>query len=184
MELTLESIKDTLERYEFKISTVPKTETLPFDQAFVFLGRDETGRDWVLHLRLFEGQIPASDGGKAQRMQFLNLFIHLPFRIKQEQYEQVCRLICILNKGVPLPAFGAGEADNTLFYNYTYPSLDGTMDEDVFLTLVGMVVHVLSSHIDSFEPVATGKQSLDEMMGEAKQYAAALSSDMEEVENA
>lgn len=171
MELTLANLKKTLEHHGFSISDIPRNDKLPYDTLFVGLGDDFKGRPLILNIRLFE-QAYEGDGtsladGTPTKMYFLNFLVTLPFIIFDPAYPDLSRLILMLNKVLPVPGFGMSEMDKMVYYQYTYPSINGKIDSDLILTFLALIIHYVNLHGPTFEDVGTRVKSLKTVLEES-----------------
>lgn len=178
MKISLENLKNFLNKYDFQTTEQAASETLPYDQLFVFLGEDEQERPWVLNLRIFDQNAveAGKEAGKETgiNMLFLNFFIALPFSVQTETFPDISRLILLVNKLLPLPGFCLSEIDKLVYYHYTYPSLNGEIDPETILTLIGIIIHLLNTHMETFEKVGRKEKTLGQIFSEAKQFVQSL----------
>lgn len=171
MDLTFDKLKATLDQYGFTHTDMPKSAQLPFDQLFISLGADDKERPWILNLRLFEqgfeGDVSTLAEGTPTRMLFLNFLVTFPFSVVESAFGDISRLILMLNKILPVPGFGLSEPDHVVYYQYTLVSVDGKLDTDGFLTLIGLIVHYMQTHQQTLEEVATLEKSLQTVLIES-----------------
>lgn len=181
MELTHTNLKNTLESYGFSVTEIARSEKIPYDTLFIGLGEDYKSRPWILNIRLFEqdydmGGEPLAEGTPT-KLYFLNFFITLPFTVFDPAFADLSRLILMLNKIIPVPGFGMSEMDKVVYYQYTYPSIDGKLDPNLLLSMIAFIIHYINTHVETFEEVATRVKSLKTVLEESEKIVEKLDAD-------
>lgn len=167
MKLDLETLKDALESYDFQCAIQPPKDEFPIGQLFVNIGKDDKDRPWLLQLRIYHESLEES--GEGNELYFLNLFLGLPFQVEESQFGDLARLCLMLNKISAVPAFGMSENDKVCYFNYTLLFKDATIDEDLLLATLGMVIYLLQNFSPSFESVGCEGKSLEQVLKEAEE---------------
>lgn len=175
--LTLDHIAKLLETYQFEFTKQESTEEIPFEQLLVLLGEIDEERPLILHIRLF-GDIPLvgeEEGAEedpetawAKQLGFINFFIALPLTIQEDRVIDTGRVALMLNKVLPMPGFGVSEVDRAVFYQYTSLIKSHTLDTDLLLGILAMIVHLIDTHLPTFQEIAEGKKTFEELISEGE----------------
>ncbi|MBA3238470.1 MAG: hypothetical protein H0T62_09025 [Parachlamydiaceae bacterium] len=173
LKATLNDIKKFLEIRNYPCTILNKSEFIPVEQLVIELMRDSKERARLLLVRATQQNLSASDAllgikSKIRIYQEIQFIVTLPFQVVDEQIPDAARLILLLNKGLELPGFELSESDRLIFFRHAFVVPEDDLDERIFLSLVGMIELVLDAFAETLEKVATGKQSLREVIEEAK----------------
>lgn len=173
MKVDVKEIQKTLEEYDFQVKVQERTEEVPIDQLFIYLGEDEQNRPLVLHLRIFKQhfQHEPTDNPETEvsfhELHFLNFFIALPFSVKEESFGELARLVLMINKVCAIPAFGLSEVDKMVYYQCTHLCEEEEMNPDLLLTMIALIMQQIETQLQTFEEVSTGKKTLKSVIEEA-----------------
>lgn len=170
---TLHDIKKFLEVRNYTCTILNKSELIPMDQLVVELSPDSQERTRLLLIRAIRQNLSASDGLLGIKSQLriyeeLQLIVTLPFQVLDECIPDTARLVLLLNKGMELPGFELSEVDRILFFRHSFVVPEDDLDERILLALVGMIELILDAFADTLEKVATGTQSLSDVVKEAQ----------------
>jgi hypothetical protein len=170
----LEEIKALLETKQFKCEILPPSEQIPFNQLVIALDPDYLDRPRILIIRSISRDLSASDeliGITSEKKSYreIHLIAVLPFQTVENCFAETARFIMLLNKGMELPGFELSEVDRLIFYRHAFVIPEDGLDERILFSLVGMVELLLDSFSESLESVATGKQSLREILEQVQQ---------------
>jgi hypothetical protein len=173
LKATLHDIKKFLEIRNYTCTILNKSEFIPVDQLVIELMHDSQERARLLLIRTTKQDLSSSDTllgikSKSRIYQEIQFIVTLPFQVIDEQIPDVARLLLLLNKGLELPGFELSEADRLIFFRHAFVVPEDDLDERIFLSLMGMIELVLDAFAGTLEKVATGTQTLREVIEEAK----------------
>lgn len=168
IKASLTSIQAFLEKQEMNCSFSPKTDTIPFDQLILPLGIDKKSRDLVLLVQIFNedlSQVHSVLNLPQEKSEYnvIQVIFTLPFQIQPEYAGEVARLIVGLNKSLEFPGFELSEVDRLIYFRSTYFATD-VVDELILLTLIMNAMTQVELFSDTFESVAEGKQTLQDVI--------------------
>lgn len=164
--ITLDHIAKLLQSYEFEFTKQEASEEIPFEQILVFLGEIDEEHPLILHIRLLNdlamngGAAPLDEDPESQwakQLAFLHFFISLPIVLPKERLIDAGRLVLMINKVLPLPGFGLSEVDRIVFYQYTFLIKSHTVDSDLLLGILAMIVHLIDTNLPTFQEIANNK---------------------------
>lgn len=128
------------------------------------LGDDAAHRPWKLLLSPSAQELVEDD--KTSKSGFINIFMEFPFLCKKEAAADVSRLLLLLNKGLPFPAFGFSEVEHIIYYRHMLYCNNGMIPIPIVTALVGLVALYVDSLAPSIELVASGTKSFVEVLEE------------------
>lgn len=178
LHANLKDIKKFLEKKHYlNCAFLPKNNTMPIDQLIVKLDSDAQGRERLLLIRAAQQNLCANDAilgidSKAKNYQELQFIVTLPFYVMEAQIPDVARFILLLNKGMELPGFELSEVDHLIFFRHAFVVPEDHLDQRILLSIIGMIELLVESFAENLESVATGKQSLQQMVDEAQKVLA------------
>jgi hypothetical protein len=127
----------------------------------VVLGKEDEGV-WQLLLTFSVLPLEVKEHGK--HAQFLQMFLSFPFKCEKTCTADVARLLLMLNKSLPFPAFGLSEVEGVIYYRNSLYCEKGVVPVALVCSLIG----VLALYVDSLSPmikgVATGQRQLHEVL--------------------
>ncbi len=176
--ITLDHIAKLLQNYDFEFTKQESSEEIPFEQLLVFLGEVDEEHPLILHIRLFN-DLPLMEESEevddeelkwAKQLAFLHFFIALPVVIPEERLVDAGRLALMVNKVLPMPGFGLSEIDRVAFYQYTSLIKSHTVDSDLLLGILAMIVHLIDTHLPSFQEIAEENKTFEQLIEEARQF--------------
>ncbi|MBA3603831.1 MAG: hypothetical protein H0W50_09390 [Parachlamydiaceae bacterium] len=169
----LDNIKAFLETLTYNSTIIHKSPELPIDQLLVELDRDAKGRELFLLIRTASQDLCINDtllGIQApfRNYQELQLIVTLPFYVIDAQIPDIARFILLINKGMEIPGFELSEVDHMIFFRHAFVVPEDQLDERIFLSLIGMIEALVGTFAHMLESVATGNQSLMQIIEEVK----------------
>ena len=169
----LDNIKSFLEKLNYNSVIIPKSNEFPIDQLLVKLNQDYRNREQFLLIRTVEQDLCKNDAlldiqSPTQKYQELQLVVNLPFFALETQIPDTARLILLLNKGMEISGFELSEVDKMIFYRHAFVVAEDQLDERIIVSLVGMIEMLLETFSEILEIVASGTQSLQDVVEEAK----------------
>lgn len=169
----LKEIQKFLEEHNFSCTLLPLSEKLPIDQLVIELVRDSQARERVLLIRAARQDLSQNDAllgitSRPQNYQELQLIVTLPFYVIEAQIPEVARFILLLNKGMELPGFELSEVDRLIFFRHACVVPEDHLDERILLSIIGMIEILVDTFGSQLEAVATGAQSLQQIVEEAQ----------------
>src|SRR6185503_17376336 len=128
----------------------PKNSELPYEQLFVPMGVDESGRDMLLQIQFIPVDLSEVGGTSifdigSTNLVNLQFYYFLPFTIKEAYFSEVARVVAGLNKSCIVPGFEFSEADSMVCYRSSLLANE-EVDEAILMTVVSTVI----SSIDIF----------------------------------
>jgi hypothetical protein len=125
-------------------------------------GTDAQDRTWKLIVSPSEQKINATEG--APTAAFVNLFVEFPYSAELNSIPDLARLLLLLNKGLPFPAFGFSEIDGIIYFRHTLYCDKDEIPVPVATALIGFISLYIDSLSPMIESVASGKKRLHEAL--------------------
>lgn len=162
----IERIERELEGTSFVPVWQDATETDPYQSLLIRLPMDESGRARYLIIKTGEEVFPmAEQGGKEN---FIQMIAPLPFKIPEEHFWEVLRIINFYNKGLSAPGFILDEGLGQVLFRYTFLSPGESIQRGTLLSLIGMVDFWLHVTSHSIEQTAVGNPMVQVIQEEVK----------------
>lgn len=128
----------------------------------VILSKDEHGGTWQLSVS--SSTLPLEPQEHAKLAHFLHLYLIFPFKCEPASSADLARLLLMLNKSLPFPAFGLSEIDGLIYYKNSLYCEKGAVPVALTCSLIGN----LALYVDSLSPmvqaVASGQRKLHEVL--------------------
>lgn len=154
-------VKEELQKKGFQC--IGPDETTPHLE--VILRTDAAQRLWKVFLYATSQKL--SYGEKEGKEAFLQLFLPFPFVSAPENVQSLARLLLLINKSFPFPAFGLSETDGVIYYRHLLYCKNKTIPEK----LVCSIIETLLLYVDSLSPmiemISSGEKQLYEALEEA-----------------
>ncbi len=171
--MLLQTIQRILTKNEFICSSFADDANSPFGNLSVVLNRDDKQRDRILHIQAIES--PLADRqyfpnapSLAARIQFV---IALPFKTEDESLNQVASLLHFINHSSEMPGFELDELHGKVLYRYVWITDQKDIEEDLVLTLFGLIMLNLDLLSETIESVATGNKTFNDVLEEIVKIA-------------
>ena len=138
--MNLEQVKEELEESGY---TAHVTDLL----LLVSLGKDQKDRDQIL-------EISTDDDG------VMRFFTVLPFEVKEEVFDDMARLVLMINKVALLPCFGMSETDKCV----TFHTVHFDVTPDRLLFIISSIIYLFEIFSQKCEEIANGSINLAKML--------------------
>ena len=168
MERNLLQYKKIAESYGFPTEYHQKQDNLDFDYLVLNLFGKMT-----LYVRESEENLlfPLSNiAGSTESV--VHIHTILPFIVKDNALLDTARAINFINKGLEAPGFILDEINHLIYYRYMFLKSGGMINENTFLSILGMITLYLDCYSKMIERVANGEEinkvitsSLNELAG-------------------
>lgn len=158
----LSEMEDVLMEEDFQTLLQPVDEENFYEKLHVSLGEDERGRQFNVQIH-FINDVNRAQGSEdePEDIVLLQMFLLLPYSITDTTLLPTARLILMLNRILPLGAFGISEVDGAMFYQYNCGLIDRVMDPDVLVESLRMIGFFITKFTDLIEEVATGSRTFE-----------------------
>lgn len=152
----LQALKETLQQRGY--------ECIGTDTLEVILKKEASGRVWKALLHPTSQKLVY--GTEQENAHFLQIFLSFPYECTAEHIHSVARLLLLLNKGLPFPAFGLSEVEGTIYYRHVLYCKNKALPTTLISSLLGMLLLYIDSLSPMIEQVASGKKGLQEVLKE------------------
>ena len=158
----LSEMEDILMEEDFQTLYQPVDEENFYEKLHVSLGEDEKGRQFNIQLH-FINDVSRAQGGEdePEDIVLLQMFLLLPYSITDATFMPTARLILMLNRILPLGAFGISEVDGAMYYQNNAGLTDRAMDPDVLVESMRIIGFFVTRFTDLLEEVATGARTFE-----------------------
>ena len=161
----LDRIAKTLEADDFAVYLNEKSEEVPFDQLFISLGEDEQKRPFVLQMLFVNDLTNIMElEEKEEDAALLQHFLTFPFTASPITVPELSKLVLMLNRIIPIGAFGLDINQGTLYFQYVLASKDREVNKTVILETVSMIGMFVMEFAKKLEAVATGEKCAQEII--------------------
>ncbi len=175
VKATLKSLKQFLESQDMKCTFIPKSEEIPIDQVFVYMGQDDSDRDLLLQIRVVEQELEGVElqGVTKKNMSYhhMHFLVNLPLKINEHCIGDVARMVLLLNKSLSVPGFEFSEVDRMVYYRYVLMTSGGRFNGNIVMSIIGMIMFNIDVFSKTIEDVGTGARTLVEVVEEAQKAA-------------
>jgi hypothetical protein len=115
-----------------------------------------SGREFPLFLRPLEGS------------ELLQLLVFIPTKIKSGTYDDLARLMHMINKELDIPGFGMDEQSETCFYRLMLPTLDNQIDRRILDSYLKSIQLICEQIAPTVIVVANGIATYKEILRKAQ----------------
>lgn len=165
----LKKIEKAAQKADLQGSIFSANEEFPYDCLTLFLGADDQGYTKTLEITAQQQIVDPAKESKLFRVQFSS---KLPFEIADTCSNQTASLIALVNRFLDLPGFEMSELDDQVFYRYVLLVNEQGLTDELILSIIGSVMLMLDLYSRSFEAVASGKMSYNELLEHALKITA------------
>lgn len=157
----LQALKELLEQKGYQCTGVDKTTP----NLEVLLKVDDQKRSWKALLCPTSHKL--AYGADKENAHFLQLFLQFPYSCQAKQVQSVARLLLLINKSLPFPAFGLSEVEGTIYYRHVLYCKNRAIPTTLVCSLLGMLLLYIDSLSPMIELVASDKKSLHDVLEDA-----------------
>lgn len=104
-----------------------------------------------------------------EKSNLLQLLVFMPSQIKPEAFNDLARLLHLINKELDIPGFGMDENASYAFYRCMLPIPDQQIDRNLLDSYLKSIKLICESISPSVLAVATGAVTYEEVLKKAKQ---------------
>lgn len=175
----LAALLEPLEEFEYFADHQPAGDESLFERLYISLNVDDAQPDREYGVEVFfindvtEAFGAVEEEEDAVIAQFMLL---LPFRIQVEGYLEVMRFCNLVNRMLPLGAFGLSEQDEAVFLRYCLAAESRTIPHDVLLEVVSAMEYACRAYAPQFEALSTGARKYDDVVREIEEAGQQLPS--------
>jgi hypothetical protein len=167
----LKQIQAMLDQAQFECSIVKAGSEFPQDRLLVFLGVDGKRRERILEITSQEQVVNSEHKSPTKnyfRIQFQYIF---PFLTQDLAINQVASLVLFLNHQVDFPGLELDELEGRISYRYVWLTKGNAVDDQLILSLLGIIRLLLDLFAESLERLAEGQATFNELLEEIIQMA-------------
>lgn len=166
----LSRLGDILKKDDFVVHLNEKGPEIPFEQLFVSLGEDAQDRPFILQM-LFVNDLAGimKLEEKAEDATLLQHFLIFPFIANAMTVPELSKLILMLNRIIPLGAFGLDVNRGTPYYQYILAAPDREINQTVALEAVSMIGMFTMEFASKLEAVASGEKKAQDVIKELEE---------------
>jgi hypothetical protein len=154
MKLSNPELIDSLDRFGLKATVQENTNQL-------LAKFTQNGSDYPTFIRQLNGG------------NLLQILTFIPCSIDNDAFNDVSRLLHMINKELDMPGFCCDEETKTIFYRIVIPCINSQVDEPLLHAYLNTMEHVCGMFGTIVQAVAIKAMSLEEMMTKAKEMQAA-----------
>ncbi|MBS0655639.1 MAG: YbjN domain-containing protein [Verrucomicrobia bacterium] len=103
---------------------------------------------------------------ESEKAHFLQLFLPFPYGCEAENVQNTARLLLLINKSLPFPAFGLSEVEGVIYYRHVLYCHHNTIPTMLVCTLLGALLLYVDSLSPMIELVSSGQKGLHEVLEE------------------
>lgn len=170
----LKDIYNELQKWEFEVNLFELDEELPLQQLTVKFDADPVSHMVIyflsdlLKIEPNEDDKAVIDQLKEGQTDLLQLFVRIPLDYSKQTVSDLARLMHMINWSTPLGYFGLNESQGTLYYRYVLECSNEAVDPALIADIVNGMEFYFSERFEILETIATGKQTLNEVLEELK----------------
>lgn len=175
----LETLIGPLEEFEYYADHQPAGDESPFERLYISLDVEDPQPDREYGLEIFFiNDVTEAFGDQeveedAIRAQFMLI---LPFRIRVDAYLEVMRYCNLVNRMLPIGAFGLSEQDEAVYLRYCLATESRAIPHDVLIEVVSAMEYACKAYAPQFEELSTGAKKYDAYVREFEQTGQQLPS--------
>lgn len=98
----------------------------------------------------------------------LQIMIFIPVAIQEKGLTDLSRFLHMANKELDLPGFGMDEASSTVFYRVVLPSVENTVDDDLFNAYIKTCQDICITFCSIIQALGIGAMTMDEVITQLK----------------
>lgn len=149
MKLEIPEIQKIVEEVMSGTSILTLPKEFPQEVLVVPLLRDSKSRDYAMNILILEPENLEIDVEDSP-VSILQFYVGFPLEVPAEKLGEMITLMNVFNQVAELPGFAIVESMPFPFFRYTLITKKGQVEEEILLTLVGMITGI----IESYSPIA------------------------------
>lgn len=155
----LDTVLKHFQERGIKAEMHPKTDEIPFPQIWMTLGQ------FILQIGNTPLKIPVEKAPvSGSEIHFLNFFTIFPYKLERDSLSDGARLASLINKTAPLSGFSLSEVDQSIVFQYTYPTAQFSPAElDSLIHLIG---HSMELYAPFIKDLAEKKLSYEQLLNQ------------------
>lgn len=136
----------------------PPSETFNFGEIWINL----TG-EIILKVFIKTEQIPTETSlVQGSPLHFVHFFIALDHQVEKSLFSDAARYVALLNKVIPIGAFGFSEADRAFVFKYAFPT------KEVDPTQLDVIISLIHYAIDLYAPTLKNFNGIDSFLSQSQ----------------
>jgi hypothetical protein len=165
----LEALIEPLEEFEYFADHQPAGDESLFERLYISLHVDEAQPDREYGVEVFfinDVTEVFGDQEEEEDAIIAQFMLILPFRIQIDGYLEVMRFCNLVNRMLPLGAFGLSEQDEAVYLRYCLAAESRAIPHDVLMEVVSAMEYACRAYSSQFEALSTGAMKYDDIVRE------------------
>jgi putative sensory transduction regulator len=161
----LQTLVAPLEELEYFCDHRPVGNETPYESLYISLNVDEERPERAYGLEMFFlNDLAESLGDEEQEEDAIiaQFMLVLPFPIPVEAYLDVMRYCGLVNRLMPVGAFGLSEDDGAVYLRHCLATADRIIPEIVLIEVVTALEYACKEYGAQFEELSTGKKTYED----------------------
>ena len=175
----LAALIEPLEEFEYFADHQSAGDESPFERLYISLNVEDPqpDREYGLEIFFINDVTEAFGDQEAEEDAIIAQFmLILPFRIQIDAYLEVMRYCNLVNRMLPIGAFGLSEQDEAIYLRYCLATESRAVPHDVLIEVVSAVEYACKAYASQFEALSTGTKKYDDYVREFEQTGQQLPS--------
>jgi hypothetical protein len=175
----LEALIEPLEEFEYFADHQPAGDESAFERLYISLNVEDPqpDREYGVEVFFINDVTEAFGDREAEEDAIIAQFmLILPFRIQIDSYLEVMRYCNLVNRMLPIGAFGLSEQDEAVFLRYCLATESRAIASEVLIEVVSAMEYACKSYASQFEELSTGTKKYDDYAREFEQSGQQLPS--------
>lgn len=167
----LEALIAPLEEFEYFADHQPVGDESLFERLYISLHVDEESpREYGVEI-FFINDVTEAFGDQEEEEDAIiaQFMLILPFRIRIEGYLEVMRFCNLVNRMLPIGAFGLSEQDEAVFFRYCLATESRAIPHDVLLEVISAIEYACRVYALQFEALSIGARKYDDIVREIEE---------------
>ncbi|RBP46188.1 hypothetical protein DES53_102574 [Roseimicrobium gellanilyticum] len=175
----LEALIEPLEEFEYFADHQPAADESVFERLYISLNVDDPQPDREYGVEVFFiNDVTEAFGAQEEEEDAIiaQFMLILPFRIQVDGYLEIMRFCNLVNRMLPLGAFGLSEQDEAVFLRYCLATESRAIPHDVLLEVVSAMEYACKAYASQFEALSAGTMKYDDIVREVEESGQQLPS--------
>jgi len=168
----LQALVEPLEELEYFADYQPAGGDSVMEKLYLSLNVDEghPEREYGLEIFFINDVTEAFGDEEEEEDAIVSQFmLILPFRIPVEAYLNVMRYCNLINRMLPVGAFGLAEEDAAVYLRYCLTTESRTISQTVLLEVVSALEFACKEYAPQFEAFCKGEKSFDDIVAQVEE---------------